>query len=149
MVPRDVRAPGPPGSTMSGQVPVTIAAIRATMSSMAETDDIAAALGRFTDDDLERLRAAADSSPDMVPGLLHYLDHAGDWEQHRRLGVDFKLQAPIAALEESESDAALAALRVLSARFLASGHDDASALFDAVADALRPSARSISDESLH
>jgi hypothetical protein len=116
---------------------------------MAETDGIATALGRFTDDDLERLRVAGDSLPDVVPGLLAYLDHAGDWEQHRRLGVDFELRGPMAALEESETDAAVAALRVLSARFLASGHDDASALFDAVADALRPGARPFSGELLH
>ena len=116
---------------------------------MAETDAIAVALGRFTDDDLDRLRAVADSSPDVVPSLLAYLDHAGDWEQHRRRGADFELQGPMTALEDSESQAALAALRVFSARFRASGHDDASALFDAVADALRPGARPFSGELLH
>ena len=98
---------------------------------------------------VQRLRAAADTSPDVVPGLLAYLDHAGDWEQHRRRGVDFKLQGPRAALEDSEIEAALAALRVLSSRFLASGHDHASALFDAIADAFRPDARPFSRESLH
>lgn len=88
----------------------------ATIRAMAETDGIAAALGQFTDDDLERLRAAADSSPDIVPGLLAYLDHAGDWEQHRRRGLDFKLQGPMTALEDDQTEAALAALRVLSPR---------------------------------
>jgi hypothetical protein len=94
--------------------------VRGTMRGMAETDGIATALGQLSDDDLERLRAAADSSPDIVPGLLAYLDHTGDWEQHRRRGVDFKLEGPMAALEDDQTEAALAALRVLSARFRAS-----------------------------
>jgi hypothetical protein len=128
---------------------MAIAPIRARQCGMTGTDRIAAALAHLTDNDLDRLRVAADSSPDAVPGLLAYLDHAGDWEQHRRRGVDLELQGPMAALEDSDSEAALAALRVLSARFLASGHDDASALFDAVADALRPGARPFSGEPLH
>jgi hypothetical protein len=116
---------------------------------MAETDGIAAALGQLTDEDPERLRAAADSSPDIVPGLLAYLDHAGDWEQPRRREVDFELQGPMAALEDDQTEAALAALRVLSARFRASGQDDDAALFDAIAEAMRPSARPLSGEPLH
>jgi hypothetical protein len=123
--------------------------IRATMRGMAETDGIATALGQLTDDDLARLRAAADSPPDIVPGLLAYLDHAGDWEQHRRREVDFELQGPMAALEDDQTEAALAALRVLSARFRASGQDDASALFDAIAETMRPSARPLPGEPLH
>src|SRR5688572_29088970 len=98
-----------------------------------ETDAIAAALRQLTDSDLERLRAAADASPNVVPGLLAYLDHAGDWEQHRRRGVDFELQAPMAAIDDSENQAALLALCVLSARFRASGHDQSAVLFDAIA----------------
>jgi hypothetical protein len=118
------------------------------MHDMAEAGGIATALAQLTDDDLERLRAAADSTPDIVPGLLAYLDHAGDWEQHRRRGVDFKLQGPMAALEDDQTEAALAALAVLSARFRASGQTNASALFDAIAETMRRSAR-LSGEPLH
>ena len=55
-----------------------------------------AALRQLSDDDLVRLRTAADSSPDVVPGLRAYLDYAGDREQHRRRGVDLAVQGPMA-----------------------------------------------------
>jgi hypothetical protein len=116
---------------------------------MVENDGIAAALSRLVDDDLVRLRAAADSSPNVVPGLLAYLDYAGDWEQHRRRGVDLEMLGPMAAVEDSEVEAALAALRVLSARFSSSGHDAVASLFDAVADAIRRAAPRGPRRSLH
>ena len=70
---------------------------------MPESDGSGVALRQLSDDDLVRLRTAADSSPDVVPGLLAYLDYAGDWEQHRRRGVDLAVQSPMAAIEDVET----------------------------------------------
>src|SRR5688572_13082628 len=105
---------------------------------MAETDSIAAALRQLADEDLVRLRAAADLSLDVVPGLLAYLDYSGDWEQHRRRGVDLAMQGPTAAMEDTEVDRALLALQGISARFGATGHVAVASLFHAVAYAIRP-----------
>ena len=115
---------------------------------MAETDGIAAALRQLSDDDLVRLRAAANSSPDPVPGFLAYLDYVGDWEQHRRRGVDLEMQGPMAAIEDGEVAAALVALGVLADRFTATGHDVVASLFDAIADVIAP-APPRPDHSLH
>ncbi len=71
-----------------------------------------------------------------MPGLLAYLDHAADWEQHRRRGVDFPLQPPANALGDDERDPALLALAVLADEFRESGHDAVVALFDAIAGAV-------------
>src|SRR5687767_12600185 len=104
---------------------------------MPETDGIAAALRQLSDDDLVRLRAAAEASPDVVPGLLAYLDYAGDWEQHRRRGVDLAMQGPMAPLEDSEVGAALLALELLEQFFRESRHDAAASLLQAIAGAKR------------
>ena len=61
---------------------------------MVDADRIALALAELSDDDLRRLRASASDSPDVVPGLLAYIDHAADWEQHRRRDVSFERQPP-------------------------------------------------------
>ena len=105
---------------------------------MVQTNVIAAARLQLSDDDLMRLRAAARSSPDVVPGLLAYLDYSGDWEQHRRRGVDLAMQGPTAAMEDTEVDRALLALQGISARFGATGHVAVASLFHAVAYAIRP-----------
>ena len=99
-------------------------------------DAIALALAALSDDDLARLRAAADASPAVVPGLLAYLDHAADWEQHRRRGVEYLLQPPANALGDDERHRALLALAVLADKFRGSGHDAVAALFDAIAGAI-------------
>ena len=103
---------------------------------MTAIDSIAGALAPLSDDDLARLRSAADASPGVVPGLLAYIDHVGDWEQHRRRGVDFPLQPPANALGDDERGSALMALAVLADEFRESGHDALVALFDAIAGAV-------------
>lgn len=64
-----------------------------------ELDSVRAALAGLTDADLRALIAAANESPQLVPGFLAWLEHIGDWEQNRRAGRDYALQPPEAAIE--------------------------------------------------
>ena len=98
---------------------------RGTICNMATTDRIASALDQFGDDHLVRLRAAADASPNVVPGLLAYLDYVGDWEQHRRRGVDLTMQGQLRRWKTARSTVRSWRSKFSEKRFEATGQDNA------------------------
>ena len=40
--------------------------------------------------------------PQTAPGVLAWIEHADDWEQHRRREFDYELQLPEAAIPPEE-----------------------------------------------
>jgi hypothetical protein len=58
---------------------------------------VAAALAELNDGELCALIDATNNVPQIVPGLLAWIEHACDWELNRRACVDFPLQSPDAA----------------------------------------------------
>jgi hypothetical protein len=53
---------------------------------MDSDNDLARTLAVQADRDLHGLRAAINGSPNFVPGLLAWLEHAVGWEIDRRAG---------------------------------------------------------------
>ena len=83
--------------------------------------DVTAALATIPDGDLHGLDFAIDATPDVVPGLLAWLEAAVDWEINRRAGVFYPLLGPRAAIDDTETDVSLATLAVLAACFRGDG----------------------------
>jgi hypothetical protein len=79
--------------------------------------DLAMALAVLGERDLHGLRAAIEGSPDFVPGLLAWLEHAVGWEINRRATLMYPLLDPHAAIDDPEIDQSLVALAVLAACF--------------------------------
>jgi hypothetical protein len=72
------------------------------------TDDrLTAALAALPDPNLEVLRELADQAHGRTAGLLAAIEHASDWEWHRRRGVDFEMLPLGEAIDEGDLDAAL------------------------------------------
>jgi hypothetical protein len=92
--------------------------------------DLAVALAAISDRQLHGLRAAIEHSPDVAQGLLAWLEHAVDWESHRRLGRHYRLQGPSAAIDTVEVNNSLAALAVLAATFRHTPYGDNSVVAD-------------------
>jgi hypothetical protein len=103
---------------------------------MAEADRIALALAQLSDDDLRRLRASAKDSSDVLR-LLAFIDHAADWEQHRRRDVNFERRPRRMRSAKRSSHQQPRPLAVLAPGFHASGHHGVAELFNAISDALR------------
>jgi len=91
--------------------------------------DLSAALTAIPDRELHGLRAAIEGSPNIVPGLLAWLDGATDWEINRRAGFDYDLLGPSAAIDDSEVECSLA-LAVLSAQFRGDGRAESAPVAD-------------------
>ena len=89
-------------------------------------------LAAIPDRDLDGLRTAIRGSPNAVPGLLAWLDHAVDWEVDRRAGRFYPLQGPRAAIDDAEFEGSLLILTMLSEQFRHDGREGS----DAVADLL-------------
>ena len=83
--------------------------------------DLTTPLTIITDRDLHALRAAIGGSPNVVPGLLAWLEAAVDWEMNRRAGMFYPLAGPRAAIDDTEIDASLMALAILAACFRGDG----------------------------
>jgi hypothetical protein len=79
--------------------------------------DIASALAALSEDDLLRFRAAVDEVPEVVPGLLAWLEHAIEWEIARRAGTSYQLQGPRAAVDDNEIRPSLMALDAMATQF--------------------------------
>ena len=106
-------------------------------------DPVAAALGSLEDGELAALIDTTHNVPQTAPGLLAWIEHAGDWELNRRAGGDFPLQPPDAAIPPEEDAVSIEAAMALHARF---GQDAESGshvvvLFDAILSALSGGAR--------
>lgn len=99
---------------------------------MDTVPSLAMALAKVPDRDLYGLRAAIRGSPNAVPGLLAWLEHAVDWESARRAGRFYPLQGPRAAIDNTEVDSSLLMLTMLSDQFRQDGREGS----DAVADLL-------------
>ncbi len=73
--------------------------------------------------------------PQIAPGLLAWLEHAADWERHRRAGMDFPLQPPEAAIPPEEDSVSIDAAVIIRAEFAQDGRAEARAvvrLFDTI-----------------
>lgn len=92
--------------------------------------DLSAALATISDRDLCGLRAAIGGSPNVVPGLLAWLEAAVAWEVNRRDGMFYPLLGPRAAIEDSEIDASLMTLAILAACFRGDGRNESRAVAD-------------------
>ncbi len=83
---------------------------------MATLIALAVALGECSDHELADLRDAINHLPDCPPGLIAWIEHATGWEVHRRAGHRrYPLQAPRAAIDDTEVAASLTALTRLAA----------------------------------
>jgi hypothetical protein len=86
--------------------------------------DLATALAALSERELLGLRAALDGSPNVVPGLLAWLEHAVGWEMDRRTGAIYSLRDPHAAIDDTEIHESLITLAVLTACFWDDGRID-------------------------
>ena len=86
--------------------------------------DLPAGLAAIPDRELHALRAAIEGSPNIVPGLLAWLDGATDWEINRRAVFDYALLGPIRAIADEEVDRSLLTLAVLSAQVRGDGRGE-------------------------
>jgi len=92
---------------------------------------IKAALADISDTELAALIAATYDSPQTAPGLPAWIEHACDWEQHRRRDFNFHLQRPEAAIDPSEDAVSINAAIVLRDQF-AQDSPTVRAFFDAL-----------------
>jgi hypothetical protein len=85
---------------------------------------LTAVLATIPDRDLHGLGLAIDGSPNVVPGLLAWLETAVDWEVNRRAGMFYPLLGPRAAVDDTETDASLMTLAILAACFRGDGRSE-------------------------
>ena len=85
---------------------------------------LTAVLATIPDRDLHGLGLAIDGSPNVVPGLLAWLEAAVDWEVNRRAGMFYPLLGPRAAIDDTETDASLMTLAILAACFRGDGRSE-------------------------
>lgn len=101
----------------------------------ADLSPVVAALAQLNDGELAALIDATNGVPQVAPGLLAWVEHACDWEQHRRRGHDFPLQPPDAAIDPSEDAVSIAAAVIIRAQFAQDDRAEArgvAVLFDAM-----------------
>ena len=96
---------------------------------------VKATLADISDTELAALIAATYGSPQTAPGLLAWIEHACDWEEHRRRDFDFTLQPPEAGIDPSEDEVSIAATMVLREQF-AQDSPAVLAFFDALVEIL-------------
>ena len=85
---------------------------------------LTAVLATIPERDLHGLGLAIDGSPNVVPGLLAWLEAAVDWEVNRRAGMFYPLLGPRAAIDDTETDASLMTLAILAACFRGDGRSE-------------------------
>lgn len=86
---------------------------------MSETDlaPVSNALARLSGIELEVLIEATYQAPQIAPGLLAWIDSACEWELSRRLGFDYALQPPEAAIGPEEDAISIDAAMAMRAIF--------------------------------
>ena len=67
------------------------------------------ALAGLTDAELHALIAASNGAPPVAYGLLVWIEGACDWELNRRVGHDYELLPPEAAIDPSEDKVSIEA----------------------------------------
>ena len=78
---------------------------------------VKAALADISDTELAALIAATYGVPQTASGLLAWIEHACDWEEHRRRDFDFTLQPPEAGIDPSEDEVSISEAMVLREQF--------------------------------
>jgi len=94
---------------------------RSRIAMNTDLQQFAELLAELSDGELAALRNAADRSPQVVPGLLAWLEHAFGWEIDRRTGFQYRLAWPVEAIPPEEMAASVAAARLLVEAFRQSG----------------------------
>jgi hypothetical protein len=90
-------------------------------------------LEALTDIELKALSIATNESPQIAPGLLAWIDGACHWEMNRRVGRDYDLLSPEAAIDPSEDVVSIDATHAMRAWFASSGFaPEALKFFDAL-----------------
>jgi len=98
-------------------------------------DNVRAALALLTRDELDELRAAPATGPQLAPRFLLFLAHAAHWEIARRERRPLALRGPHSVIGREEFDIALPALGASLVAFRHSAH--ILALLAATAEALQ------------
>src|ERR1051326_2713839 len=84
--------------------------ISGIIAGMRSIHDLTAALAVISDRQLHGLQLATNHAPNVVSGLLAWLEHAVCWEIDRRIGRHYPLQGPSAAIDTPEVAGSLTAL---------------------------------------
>jgi hypothetical protein len=87
------------------------------------------ALEALTDIELQALAIATEDAPQVAPGLLAWIDGACHWEMNRRVGRDYELQPPEAAIDPSEDAVSIDATNAMRGSFASSGFAPAALTF--------------------
>ena len=90
----------------------------------------AALLAEVDSAELEAMRRAAEEAPQLVPGLLAWLEHAIGWELDRRAGRVYRLAWPVEAIPPEEEAASIATAMAMAEAFRPSETRDTSAIAD-------------------
>ena len=98
---------------------------------------IKAALAKLTNIELNVLVWATKNCPQVTPSLLAWLEAACNWELHRRVGVDYDLQSPGAAIPPGEAAASARAAVEIKAPF-GKGTEGVGAMLDVLVRLLTP-----------
>ncbi len=96
---------------------------------------IKAALAKLNNGELNALVWATENIPQFAPGLLAWIVAACNWELHRRVGLDYDLQSPEAAIPPTEDAASINAAIAIQLKF-GQGAGSVRALLDAVVELL-------------
>jgi hypothetical protein len=108
-------------------------------SDAADLMPVTAVLADLDEGELCALIESTNDLHQIVPELMAWVGHVCDWELNRRVGVDFPLQPPDAAIPPEKQTISLAAVMSLRATFHRQGLTNACAvvaLFDAMIRAL-------------
>ena len=102
----------------------------------ADLVTVVESLRELSEPELQALIDATNNVAQVAPGLLAWIEHAADWELHRRGRHEFPLNRPGAAIPPEEEAISIDALISLRKAFSdASTH--VGALFDAVLTLIR------------
>lgn len=96
---------------------------------------IKAALAELSEPELHALIDATKGAPQVAPRLLAWIKAACDWELNGRLGLDYPLQPPEAAIPPEENAISIDARIAMRATF-AKDSRAVRELFDALVDLL-------------
>src|SRR5664279_2294587 len=101
----------------------------------ADLVPVTAALRGLSESELRALIDATNRVSQVAPGLLAWIEHAADWELHRRQRREFSLNGPAAAIPPEEEAISIDALMSLRQAF-SNASNQVGALFDAVSTLL-------------
>jgi len=99
-------------------------------------------LEALTDIELRALIVASNEVPQIAPALLAWTEGACDWELNRRMGRNYDLQPPDAAMDPREDDVSIQAVYAMRESFASSGFAPAALkFFDALLELLTGAGR--------